>query len=327
MEFKTIEHVEFEKDTYDSYLAIMCRGNLVLQKWHLVAKGKNPGLTRENFRGDLFKAKPHPKNGVVCVGGVRIPKSDMLLINAVRDIEWPMLQGYAPLLVKLSNQWVNCNDVEFSDLYDESVIALLNAIYGYSKPQWKFITYATNAIKRRILTVVNKNNSLSRWSNRARKLRKSFRQIEADAQQSSGGHVTFDEVCRLMGLSLKHRKVLESMLVKVIKSSDFNGTDRGHDRHATLLEEVAADDAAVDRELDFDQKVAIGATPLDEWEQAVLCAYLESDGSTGWQTKVASEHVNPETRKAYSRMAPGIALARIQKKILATYIAGGGEAA
>jgi DNA-directed RNA polymerase specialized sigma subunit len=326
MEFKTIEHVEFEKDTYDSYLAIMCRGNLVLQKWHLVAKGKNPGLTRENFRGDLFKAKPHPKNGVVCVGGVRIPKSDMLLINAVRDIEWPMLQGYAPLLVKLSNQWVNCNDVEFSDLYDESVIALLNAIYGYSKPQWKFITYATNAIKRRILTVVNKNNPLSRWSNRARKLRKSFRQAEADAQQSSGGHVTFDEVCRLMGLSLKHRKVLESMLVKVIKSSDERIEIDG-DSFQFSVDVAAADDAVVDRELDFDQKVAIDATPLDEWEQAVLCAYLESDGSIGWQTKVASEHLNPETRKAYTRMAPGIALARIRNKILATYIAGGGEAA
>jgi hypothetical protein len=71
--------------------------------------------------------------------------------------------------------------------------------------------------------------------------------------------------------------------------------------------------------LEVDQRKAIQAVweHLSEWEQAVLSAAME--GEYGWQARVAADHINPETGKPYSRMAPAVAINRIKEKVLSYY--------
>jgi len=68
--------------------------------------------------------------------------------------------------------------------------------------------------------------------------------------------------------------------------------------------------------MDQDQRRALQEFrgELTEFEAAVLDGYLE-DGERGWQTRVASEHVNPATGKPFTRPMPAKVLPRILGRI------------
>jgi DNA-directed RNA polymerase specialized sigma24 family protein len=323
----------------------MAAGNLILKALHEKAqpqaKRKYPRYPRRQFRKELFRrldrlakarklsaararkvegyvAKPYPYS--FTLHGVKITDAEVRPILEVRAIQDLVLAGVSKLIAKLAGgasarrTSSQTEGVRFEDLYNEGVLVAINCVYCYTKPSTKFSTFVTHAIRRMYMNLNRANKPLSHWTNDESALFAKYENTRRAAEQEQGA-VTFDELVRMMRIGDKDRVTLQDMLKGVIRQSDLttSSEDAVEDFSALAVQKVS-------EKLDPDQREALQKANLDDWEKAVLAAYLEAPaGHTGWRTEVARKHINPLTNKPYSRPAPAIALRRIAAKVQAVY--------
>jgi DNA-directed RNA polymerase specialized sigma subunit len=318
--FETLPQIDLDAEEKSRLEGIMAAGSVVLKSLYKKVKAQfrrhQPGVkyTPPTFRIELFQAMD--KGGRIVIHGVRIHAEDLRKIQAVRDIQFRMLCGYSNAISNRANQWIHkVNLGEFDDLYNEAIQSAINAIYNYSNRKVKFITYLYQALKRHLVRVSTRQKPLSHWVSDDRDLYVAFtklqRQMVAD---NKGNPVDFDTVADIMKLDKGQRDLIRSMTVKVKRQADVSTT--GLDGEPEDL--LESEETPVEVKADTDLWDAVRHADLNEFERAVLHAYLHDDGP-GWRTVVAAQHINPRTNKPFTRAAPAIALRSAIEKVKAAY--------
>jgi DNA-directed RNA polymerase specialized sigma subunit len=338
-EFQIIPAVLLSDDEKEAVAKTMIAGNVVLKELHKQAKAngakEKTRYARQHFRKELFKhfddvaRRKGNRKYTTVLHGVKISESDCQLILAVRAIEYKVLQSISKLIANLANRWNKRTNIPFEDVYNEALLSAINSVYCFTKSKQgkkvKFATFVTHAVTRRIMNMNRTEKPLSHWTNDESQLFAKYEKTRQTTEQSLNnegkprGPVSFDDLMRIMKVDEDERNALQKMLTGVIRQSDMVNTgeeNKGNYDYTAAAKQSRPDEPSV---LDDAQKAALAAAQLDEWEKAVLQAYLNAPEGTGWKTEIAKRHINPKTNRHYSRPAPEIALRRIRKKVLKIY--------
>jgi DNA-directed RNA polymerase specialized sigma subunit len=319
-----IEHVDLNPAEKTRLASIMATGNKELKRYHAKAKEK---CSLATFRKELFVACR--QKGQVHVRGVLIPQSSLAAIMAVKDIEWRMLCGHGKFIASQSKRWKNTlrnSGLSFSDIYQEVVIGVINAIWNYDQTQIRFLTYVHNAIFNRMMGVANHSKPLSHLQDADIKLVGAY--VKKRKSLATSGPVNFDAVVHALGLKPDQVCRLQKALQNVCAESNIRTGIGAIDENGGILQLAIADEEKPYIQTNDDESIESDAKPklpvelmeliekaeLTPWEQAVLNAYLT--GGAGWRTEVAKNHINPKTGKPFSRMLPILTMNKITKKLV-----------
>ena len=309
------------KDRKDVLGKIMRKGNCILRDLHVqvleVTGMQHKKYTRAMLRDELVKAM---KTGAVTsIRGVYIPSESAAALRAVTNIVDEVLMGYTRMVEKLAYRYAIAHPttiMAFQDYYDEGIMGLMNAVYYYTNTDVAFMTYVYHCVRRRLANAVNKMNPLSPWTNEARRLH----MLYEEARSEFNGPATFEDVVSYLGFDADERDAVQATLIDVFRGSEVGtGADADSSDSGVAFEALAVGDHIRTQHalLDPDQRAAVEAADLTDFERAVLVAF--QGGERGWQTQVAKSHINPNTGKPYSRRAPALVLPRIIEKIREIY--------
>lgn len=310
-----VPYVPLTEELLERYGKTMVHGNTILDRWHKEVAAKVEGrYNKTMFRTELLRQDPDCN---AKIHGVVIPQPDVEAVFAVKKIETPIYLGHTFLIAKIASNFAKKGGGSIEDLHQEGSFALLAAIYGYCKPNIKFVTYATHVIQRRLLNYINEQRPLSHWTNNEIKLFRDFGETRKEG-------LSFDDAAEIAGLSDRQKASLQAMMIQVYRSSELaineNREGEGEADYSVLGRkpvETEAETLLTDAHwAAFNQIGPILEQQEDKWEAIVWKAYCESGGQRGWQTGVAERTINPKTKEPYSRRAPFVAMERIREKIL-----------
>jgi DNA-directed RNA polymerase specialized sigma subunit len=308
-DFELLEHYKATAEEKAEQEQIMRRGNAVLNTYLEQVKAvAGAKYSRLQYRKDLFAAI---KAGSTNVFGIEISKTDLALILKVRSIEYNVICSYAHLIFNHAKRWTGRNhgsNLTFEDFYIEATMAVSNAIYGFTKPDVVFSTFAVWAIHRGILNAINNNKPLCPWTQENKSLYKQFSETRSALVKKAGVEVSFEEVVEKMNLEADEVRDLRAMLIRVVNHSELTANhDEDSDYADSGIYGVAKDAAGVDEKIDAPD---VSNVKMTNWERIVFDAWL-ADSSRGWATRVAKEN-------GKSRRAPQIALERVLARIRTT---------
>ncbi len=302
------------------YSQIMVKGNIPLKN-----AAEMIGMQNRKFRSKLFRGKFDPKavdNGErvwpdMTVEAVNYINEHYQSIMAVREIEWPMVRAFSRLAKKQAAGWAKMASnglLTIDDYYQEALLAVVDAVYGYSKPEWKFITFVFWSIKRRLITAINASNPFP-LPNEAISLRKRY----AEAEEKINGPASIDEICDVAGFTDRERNLVATTFVSVARQSDMllSNKDESNQEEADYTGMRRGLDNEETIRCNYEIKEAFSQADLTSFERKVVETYL--DPFHGWQTKLASEEINPRTGQFYTRAAIAVILEKALKKIKAAY--------
>lgn len=318
-------------EVLSDYCDIMVAGNTALQTYHARLKEKFP--SRAKFRGAIFQKVD--SGNVVRFGNVTVRKADLEKIVAVRAIEIDMLEAFAGVVYQQANAWHNDgNGHTIDDLEQEAASVLLDAIYYYTNPRIKFITYATDCIRNRMISFTNTGDLIALPDNADNRdlLRRYDEAFKALAERAN-----FDSACDFMGATKDEKEHLRDMLLATTVSQndiesgqrdseatdDFTAMSRpvpvapskrraGYFRHSGSDNNLEQSEADLDRVMAV-QRLVADADNMPEFDRAVLFAAME--GEYGWQAAVASRYTNKATGRPYTRASVRWVMQRIGEQI------------
>lgn len=334
-----VPYVKLSKKEEGKCLELLRRANTFLAKW---SECFGPRKGRE-FRKMLFEG--HKKPELMAQVEEKIP-SDQLqqfrkerqFIIAVhvteypdlgnRTVEYAMLCGYSALARKHARRWFGWNGegqgMSMDDYLNEAYLCLLDSIYGYTRDDITFSSFAWKALQNRMSYVTNKSNLLKPLTNPDLELLTKFE----DAKRQFNDHVTFDQIVESMGLDDEQCKSLSAILTKVYSESQMENSSDTDGENATDYTSLRGGMREEEEQhiIQLTVRDAISRAGLTEFERIVLDASMELDPETnepyyGWQSRVARENVNPNTGRPYTRMWVSYALQNAYDKIRAVMVA------
>lgn len=330
-----LEYKQIPDSEIKSVQRIIAIGGTALREAHAPHKHKWP--SRADFRGHLF--------GLIDAGNRRaalrlIRAENLNMVLDVRDIETKVLEGFFGEVVSQAKSWGQDDSEKVNDLIQEGTLALLDAIYYYTRPNIKFHTYASHAITNCMISVCTTDGLIRKPDNGANR---SMLEAYYTTMTSTDHTATFEEVTAAMTISeddgntsrpLKKSEIalLRDLLIMVNDEASERETSRSsgmkvrNDYTAfSKRTPVAASGKRRayyrgednDSEGDYTElehrtlSVLIErADELDVWDQKVLKAWID-DGQDGWQTRVAAATINKMTGRPYSRMSATNAVQRL----------------
>lgn len=268
------------------------------------------------FRQEFFQILPFHRTFrcPMVMHGVEVPKEVVTKAQIVKDMEVRFLAAFVNLIYKLANRWQRRSEggvyIEFDDLENEGYVGLSNAIFGFNRPDIKFMTYFHHAISNQMGVAINKARYNFPWP---RSLRKLFSRYEEACRKSPG--LNFDEIVERLKFTDEQCQQVLTGMIAIIPASSIQGDLTILSRQGTMksdendytAESVKNTHYRPAERLEPDQKEAIAAANLNEWEQAVLEGFLS--GHWGWKSEVAK-------RFGKSRMMPIHTLRAVKEKIL-----------
>lgn len=332
-DLELIPSVEATPEEKAAFEALMRKSNRVLKIYFLRAKQKmSRNYSLSQFCCDLWRAVKlaGPTGPVVVVEEVvyendkgvtcrkpgkelvGIPRTDLAMIQELKNVEYNILCVYARFIFKRAKLWSSRNhhtQLSFSDFYNEATAGALKAIYYFDKEDTQFMTYLYWCIDRTVQTAINKNKPLSHWLTENVKLYGEFEKT----RHKLGLEVTFDEVVSMMELDEESITDLRNMLCHVVNHSQIRpaNAEGEHEEGYGIYLAISKDTLPTEDSSNI-MEIA-DKTVMTDWERIVLNAYLK--GTRGWATEVAESNINPDTGREYSRRAPKIALDRVLARI------------
>jgi len=292
---------QIEDNRWSQLSLTMTTGNTFIKKWASTLLGNRK---EREFRKRLFQGEFRGQ----------IPQEELESILAVKDIQDEVFCGYTRLASKIANKW--CNDARYNkshihDYTQEALMALVEAIYGYTEGGVKFITYAWVTIQNRMKTFDIKEKNLIVPSKSHRTLVSNYNKTK----EKANGHMTFDETVIRMELSSVEIKILGEALVKVTGESDYKtGHDGGDSTAENPINNLVASSVPVEHACEVAEvQDAIENAGLTILERSALDASLNS--SHGWKKAFSDQHINPKTGKSYTRASVKIILERAHQKV------------
>lgn len=335
-----VPYVKLSKKEEEKCLALLRRANTILSKWS-ECFGSRKG---REFRKMLFQG--HRDATVMKQVEERIPadqieqfRKERQFIIAIhvtkypdlenRTVEYAMLCGFSAMARKHARRWFNFNGegngLSLSDYLNEAYLCLLDSIYGYTRDDITFATFAWKALQNRMSYVTNKSNLFCPLTNPDLELLTKYE----DTKRSFNAPVSFDQVVEAMGLDDEQYDALSAILTKVYSESQLtltseDGGDESPEDYTSLRGTMRQEEEENIIKLTVNE--AIEMADLTEFERIVLDASMELDPETGepyygWMSRVARENINPNTNEPYTRMWVSLALKNAYRKIKAVMVA------
>lgn len=296
-----IDPIMLGEEELDTCFKVMRKGNTQLR-----TLAKLTGMEDRKFRAKLFK---DGLNDWTEEQHAQIAQA-MPDIQAVRNIEWKMMRQFSRLARKLSNSWskkLGGSAFDKEDYLQEALMALLDAIYGYTDEDTQFITFAWWIIRNRLTTAANKDNPFSPLTNEAMGLLKRF----DEAKLKLNRYATDQDVYDACGFTEEECKVIREAQVKVYNASAIKDELKGGDgsqgfEGSDTSGDYTAQRSGIDREKDtvvvsYEVRDAVKRARLTTMERKVIEAAMQASYRHGWQTDFAENNVCEATGKPYSR--------------------------
>lgn len=273
-------------------------------------------LSLKKFLVILLDAIKRNPSQVILFEKFKLSAKDVTAVDAITKASTEILATYEKLCFKRAGTWFNKINgfatgkvpmaYTIEDMHHEALTVACKLIYLFSQ-EFKFSTYLTVAIDNRMKRLVNCNSLLSQMSEEHISLQKRYAEM-----RSSHPEATPDEIAHLMGLSSEDFHALHSMSRGCYVSSDV----------LTGEEVKTIDELVVDKTTaqDSDTTLSVfGVVQLNDNLLKVAKAWM-SDGSYGWQNRLAKGWINPKTGMPYSRMQISHWLDEIKRKLQGTGI-------
>lgn len=323
-----IPYVRLTEAQKPTAYSILLNGATLLKKWSALY---HPKKFRQ-FRNDVMKGDKNPQNvipsdrldefhaDVSHIMAIRQPNKDL----GGRSVEQAVLENFAALAKKHARQWSSEGDpngVSRADYLQEAYMTIVEAMYQYTREDIDLSTFVWQSLRNRMINVTNQSNLFCPLTNADLDLVVRYDR----AKQNLGG--TFDEIVESLGLSSEEGRHLGSILTKVFSENQLGSQeDRGgvdspsndYTGHRVGIDSEKAKMVRVKQssELDEDGESIINEVVdvegqehvnhildnanLSALERKVMEAAM--DPFYGWQTEFAKTHINPDTKKPYSRM-------------------------
>lgn len=291
-----IDPIMLGEEELDTCFKVMRKGNTQLR-----TLAKMTGMEDRKFRAKLFKdglnnwTDEHREQ-------IALAMPD---IQAVRNIEWKMIQQFYRLTRRLANSWSKKVGASSKEDYEqEALMALLDAIYAYTDENTQFITFAWWIIRNRLTTAANKDNPFSPLTNEAMSLLKRF----DEAKLKFNRYATDQDVYDACGFTEDECKVIREAQVKVYNASvikDELNTNTLADS-SDSLGDYTSKRSGIDREKDmvarrYEIRDAVRRARLTVLERKVIEAAEQASYCHGWQTDFAENNICETTGNHYSR--------------------------
>ena len=313
-----IESIKMNEQELDNCFKIMRKGNT-----HLKTLADMTGMEQRKFRARLFKGSFNPTEWPELTTE-QATQFALLMpeIEAVRNIEWKMMRQFSRLARKHANSWakkMGGTIVDAEDYLQEALMALLDAIYGYTEDHTLFNTFAWWSIQNRLTTAANKNNPFSPLTNEAMGLLKRFE----EAKQKLNRYATDQEVYEACDFTEEECQLIREAQVKVYNAC---AVKEHHDEQNSVMEtacDYTASRSGIDNEKDtvpchYEIREAIKRANLTEVERKVIETSLYPH--YGWQSELAESTICTTTGKPYTRQRIGQVLQNALVKVKAAYL-------
>ena len=311
-EFQEVPYVRMTAVQKSKVKDILLRGNRILRKW---AAFYPPKKFRQ-FRNALLEGNKNPDNlipvdkldefhrelpHVLCI------RQDHYADLDGRTVEQTVLENFSAMAKKHARKWTIEGDptgITKNDYLQEAYMQVIEAMYQYTRDDIELSTLVWTTLKNRMINVTNQQgNMLCPLTNADLELMSRYEQ----AKRGMNKHVTFGEVVTLLGLSDEEGKHLNTLLTRVFAENQLGGTKAEDQDSDPTGNDYTGYRAGVDRESESEitlQKAHVqeifrkaGLTPL---EREVMEASM--DEYYGWMTDFAANHINPKTKRPYTRM-------------------------
>ena len=319
MNFQEIKHVTLSDNQKNKALEILGRGNVLLKKWSIFF----PPKKYRQFRNAVMEGSKNPKyNGKESIPANKLDEfhDDLPFMTAIRhnrysdldgrSVEQSILEGFAALAKRHAKKWSLEGDpvgLTKQDFLQEAYMTVIEAMYSWL-PQHNvdISTFIWTALKNRMSNVVNQQgNMLCPLTNPDLALMSRFERTKRDMPE----YVTFDQVVAQLGLSTEEGKYLNTLLTRVYAENQMGSSKEKTDKRegTTDTDDYTCHRVGVDR--DFENEVVSQNQQVEETLNAAKLTSFERElievamnPFHGWQTHFAKTHINPATKKPYSRM-------------------------
>jgi len=303
-----VPYKKIEESKLQDYLEVLRKGNTMLKELAQMLGIKPRKLRKQIFKKDFriehFCHLPDFQFNFF--------KSALPCILAVRELEWTMICGFSRLAEKHAHVWSKSGR-SFDDCLQDAYIALLSAIYSYTQMKIKFITYAWVAIRNKLSAAAYNDNLLS-YSKNVLKL------VQIFNNEKTNGTLTDQKVYEKLGFSPKQIKLVERARISVSCESALD-LDRTGDRSCDAVDYTANRRGLLNEQPavseNFEIWDALENAGLSDFERKVVDTYLSPH--YGWKEDLASQYINPRTKKRYTRMAISFVLKNALEKIKRAY--------
>lgn len=306
-EYQEIPYIRLTPTDEAKALEILVRGNLLLRKWsshfpmkfrafrNLVMSGKCPSTTPEAMK-EFKKELPH-------IVAIRHEKQPDL---GNRSVEQSLMESLSCLAKRHAKRWSRRNNpkgITFSDYLQEAYAQVLEALYQYTDLNIEISTYVWNCLHRRMINVTNQQgNLLSHLTNDDLKLLKVYEKV----QKSSPEPLSFDQIVEKLNFSKDDAEKLGAILTTVFAENQLEKSEQGDGEEWNDYTSFRSNLSVSDNNLDdIDGKDSVqdilSRANLTTMERKLIHQAMENP-YYGWQTNFAKTHINPETKKPYTRM-------------------------
>lgn len=309
-----LPYIPLSDSALEEYLQILRVGNTLTAKWAdkifgsrsirklrlMVHTGKSVAtLVEKSDRAEFFDDLPKMKATQLCEEPVLLSHT-----NLAYDIAW-RLRGRATRTM-----------LTLDDIKQESIIGLREAIFHYTRPNIKFCTFAGHCCMNTITTAIVRVSPLGQFTKQDRKLFIRFKKEQIRC--STDDDFPFEEVCRRLGLNAEQAETISQMEQNVSfvsgKAQREKENDGGGCKGDYTSDRVGAysDTSGIPKD-DFEFWEAIDALHLEPFERDVVESAMFRQH--GWQAQVARDHVNPKTKRPYTRQAVFVVLKRVSNRL------------
>ena len=313
------------KDQKKIAFDIVDRGVSRLKKWVKVYDEKPTKKGYRNFLNRIMKGDKNPGNripdGLLKEFHADLPfiiniKFKKVLELGNKSAEEAILEEYILLAVKNLKKW--CSSLKFKkigltkeDMLQEASLQIIEAIYTFSSEKnVQFSSYVYAALNNKFYNIINQSSLLSRIATTDIDLMNKFTK-----RQNYSEKYTFDYIVADLGFSEKEKENLKCLFVSVSKESDMNCCDsltNSFGNYTQYKSRTYKDPINVYLENTYVKSV-LDRAGLTNLERELI--QLSMDAERGWLTKFAKNHINPKTKKPYSKTIIPVYLQKAKEKV------------
>ena len=259
---------------------------------------------------DVRRLRKDFRNGA----SLKLTRRERAILDQLREIEDIVLRGWIRVTSCLCKAFFFAerrSGVTIGDYYQESAIAIYNAIYAYNGTT-EFSNLVFHSVKNALIDFCR-----TEWKGTG--LTRDIIGLRAEVKiVMDQNNVSLDSAVAILredGTEISDQMLtkLRDSMIKTASQSAVEADDNDGDYTALA---TYGDDEAVRDELD-QMREAIDRTPMTEFERDLIDTYIaEGHGS---QTTVAGRHINPKTEEPYSRARAYQLFHSTRRRIIETY--------
>jgi hypothetical protein len=316
MYYQEVSYVRLSSVEKTKALEILGRGNVLLKKWFAFFPSRNFRYFRKAImNGSMnpeYKGKPS-----IPLDKLEEFHNDLPIMKAARynvipelgnrTVEQAILEGYSALAKHYVKKWFRRNDfsgITKSDFLQEAYMQIIESIYSWMPDRADITTFIWYSLKNKLSNVSNTQGKfLSHLVNR------DLAFLIKNKKENQKTNMSNQDQLRLKQIS--NVVYCESYLCG---KKNLVNNDKFYGDYTSFRDNIESEPKDINLLVDEDYlKNLFEKAKLNIMERELV--EISMDSSYGWKAKYAKNHINPITKKPYSRVRINQIFQLARKKI------------